>query len=408
MIGGNILRPVNIKSMRIANISLVLDTIRRMGPISRYDISKITKLSPSAVSNIVENLISVGIVKESPAQITKVGRRPIELTLNEIGYYPIGIEIEKDKITGILMSLSGKILRKEIINLDSTDVNTVLTGVIQVYGVLTKDVNKEEIIGVGIAVPGTINRKEGTCIFSPNLGWRNANIKEFLLRYIKDVPVFIEHIVKAVAYGELWYGAGIGKDNIICVRVGSGVSAGLVLDGKLYRGPDDRAGEFGHTIVERNGKKCKCGSYGCLESYVSTQVLFEKVMEGIQKNAYTRVNIENKSKDEILDEIIEAGRNGDRFILNIFEEMGTYLGIGIANLINLFNPEMIIIAGGLSKAEDLLLEPVRRIVNLHAFPPIPEIITTKLGGLTGPIGAASEVIEETLLKKVFERVEEVI
>ncbi|MCX7720443.1 MAG: ROK family transcriptional regulator [Dictyoglomus thermophilum] len=400
------MKPVNIKSMRITNVSLVLDTIRRMGPISRYDISKITKLSPSAVSSIVENLINVGIVKETPAKVTKVGRRPIELTLNETGYYPIGIEIEKDKITGILMALSGKILKSKVINLNTTNVEEVLDTVIEVYRFLIEDVNKEEIIGIGVAVPGTINRKEGVCIFSPNLGWRNVNIKDYLGRYIKDFPLFIEHIIKAVTYGEMWYGAGIGKDNIICVRVGSGVSAGFVLDGRLYRGPNDRAGEFGHTVIERNGKKCKCGSYGCLETYVSTQVLYERVYDGIQRNAYTKVNIENKSKDEILDEIIEAGRNGDRFVLNIFEEMGTYLGLGIANLINLFNPEVIIIAGGLSKAGDLLLDPVKRVINLHAFPPIPEIMVTKLGALTGPIGAASEVIEETLLKKIFEKVEE--
>jgi len=400
------LKPVNIKSMRIANISLVLDTIRRMGPISRYDISKITKLSPSAVSSIVENLISVGIIKESPAQVTKVGRRPIELTLNEVGYYPIGIEIEKDKITGILMALSGRVLRKESIVLYNNDVDMVLNGVVNIYRSLIDGVNKEDIIGVGLAVPGTINRKEGVCLFSPNLGWRNVKIKEYLSKYIEGVPIFIEHIVKAVTYGELWYGAGIGKDNLICVRVGSGVSAGLVLDGKIYRGPDDRAGEFGHTIIEKNGNKCKCGSYGCLESYVSTQVLYEKILEGIRKNAYTKVNLENKSRDEILDEIIEAGKSGDRFVLNIFEELGTYLGIGIANLINILNPEIVIIAGGLSKAEELLLDPVKRVVNLHAFPPIPEIITTKLGGLTGPIGAAAEVIEETLLKKIFEKAEE--
>uniref|UniRef100_A0A7C3MNK5 ROK family transcriptional regulator n=1 Tax=Dictyoglomus thermophilum TaxID=14 RepID=A0A7C3MNK5_DICTH len=400
------MKPVNIKSMRIANISLVLDTIRRMGPISRYDISKITKLSPSAVSSIVENLISVGIIKESPAQVTKVGRRPIELTLNEVGYYPIGIEIEKDKITGILMALSGRVLRKESIVLYNNDVDMVLNGVVNIYRSLIDGVNKEDIIGVGLAVPGTINRKEGVCLFSPNLGWRNVKIKEYLSKYIEGVPIFIEHIVKAVTYGELWYGAGIGKDNLICVRVGSGVSAGLVLDGKIYRGPDDRAGEFGHTIIEKNGNKCKCGSYGCLESYVSTQVLYEKILEGIRKNAYTKVNLENKSRDEILDEIIEAGKSGDRFVLNIFEELGTYLGIGIANLINILNPEIVIIAGGLSKAEELLLDPVKRVVNLHAFPPIPEIITTKLGGLTGPIGAAAEVIEETLLKKIFEKAEE--
>jgi predicted NBD/HSP70 family sugar kinase len=248
-------------------------------------------------------------------------------------------------------------------------------------------------MGLGIAIPGSIDRKNGVCIFAPNFYWRNVPVKSFLTKYINDTEIFIEHNIKAVTLGELWFGAGIGKENLICVRVGSGVSAGFVVNGNLYRGYSDRAGELGHTVIERNGKKCRCGNYGCLETYVSTQVLIDRVLDGIKNGAYTQVSLKSKNREELLNEIIQAGKSGDRFVLNIFEEMGEYLGIGIANLVNLFNPELIIIAGELSKAEDLLLNPVRHTLKLHAFPPIPEVIVSKLGTYTCVVGAATYVIE---------------
>lgn len=393
------MKSINIKKMREANISLVLNTIRTKGPISRYDISKITNLSPSAVSSIVEILLNSGIIKETPAKETKIGRRPIELSMNDTNIYPLGIEIENDRISGIVMNLKGEILKKEIVFLNSNlEYENVLNKVVEVYKKLREDLFSKELMGLGVAIPGSLDRKNGICIFAPNLYWRNVPVKSFLTKYINDTEIFIEHITKAATLGELWFGAGIGKENLICVRVGSGVSVGFVINGNLYRGYTDRAGEFGHTVIERNGKKCRCGNYGCLETYVSTQVLIDKVLEGIKNGAYTQVSLNSENREELLNEIVNAGKNGDRFILNIFEEMGEYLGIGIANLVNLFNPELVIIAGGLSKAEELLLNPVRHTLKLHAFPPIPQVITSKLGIYACVVGAATCVIENKFSK----------
>jgi glucokinase-like ROK family protein len=396
------MRAINIKRMHEANISLVLNTIRVNNGISRYEISKLTKLSPSAVSNIIDLLIEAGFVTESPGEAKGAGRRPIKLYLSDGIHFPIGIEVESDKITGVVINLAGEIV-KQATEFISTEMNyrEILDKVINIYYNLSKDFKPKEIMGLGIAIPGIVDSINGVSIFSENLGWRKIPIKETLKEEI-DVPIFIEHNIKAVTLGELWYGAGIGKKNIICVRVGSGVSAGFVIDGNIYRGSNGMVGEFGHTVVEVNGNRCRCGGQGCLQSYVSTQVLVNKVLEGLSNKVYSQVSLDGKNKDEILEEIISAGKRGDRFILNIFEDIGKYLGIGISNLINLFNPEMVVIAGGLAKAEELLLKPVIRTIKLHTFPPIPEfnmpeITTSKLGAFTCAIGAATRVIEYIFL-----------
>ena len=232
-------------------------------------------------------------------------------------------------------------------------------------------------------------------VFSAVLGWKDVSVDGFL--GIMDVPIFIEDNVRAITLGELWYGAGIGKDNLLCIGAGRGISAGIVIDGAIYSGPNDRAGEFGHMVIEKDGKKCKCGNYGCLEPYVSTETIIEKVLEGIENNAYTRFS--PKDEDRLFEEIVQAGKEGDKFILNIFEEVGEYLGIGIANIINFFNPELIILADELSKAGELILEPVKRAIRLHALPPIPEIVISKLGALACAIGSATLAVKELLYSK---------
>ena len=396
------MRAINIKSMHESNISLILNIIRTSDGISRYEISKITRLSPSAVSNVVDLLIEEGFVSETPGETKNVGRRPMRLSLNNDVHFPVGIEIENDKITGVVINLAGEMV-KQTTKYISTDMdhNKILEEVIDVFYLLSQDFSSEQIMGLGIAIPGIVDSKNGISILSENLGWRNVAVREILKTKI-DVPMFIEQNIRAVTLGELWYGSGIGKNNLICVRVGSGVSAGFVINGSIYRGSAGIVGELGHTVVESDGNRCRCGSQGCLESYVSTQVLISKVLEGLNNRIYSQVSLEGKNRDEQLEEIFSAGKKGDRFILNIFEEMGKYLGIGISNLINLFNPELVVIAGGLSRAEELLLEPVIRTVKLHTFPPIPEfsipeITISKLGAFTCATGVATFVIEDVFL-----------
>ncbi len=383
---------INIKQMRESNISLVLDIVRQRSPISRREISRLTHLSPSTVSSIVDKLIAAGFITESPASAAKVSRRPVYLRLNPQMHFPLGIEIETHQLLGLVMNLCGDILHHETIPLPETDYPGVLCRVVELYQRLVQEMPGASILGVGIASPGYVDSQKGTVVFSSNLGWRDVPVLDVVSKQI-DTPVFVQSNIQAVALGELWYGAGVGREDLICVRVGSGIGAGIIIGGEIYRGPQDRAGHFGHMIIERGGRRCRCGNLGCLEAYVSTSALLQQVERGLTANADTQVVLLSTSRNEKLDAIIQAGKEGDRFVLNIFEEMGNYLGIGLTNLVNLLNPELIIIAGGMAKAGDLLLEPLRRALALHAYPPLPEVTTTRLGEYTVAVGAATRVIQ---------------
>lgn len=375
---------------RESSISLVLDTIRKYGPINRYEIAKKTSLSPATITNITSVLINAGFIVENPSYNTKRGRRPINLSLSNSIHLAVGIEIDTQHIRGVVIGLSGNILEEKIINTEESTPEHIFKKVLELYNLLVKNLNKETIIGVGIGIPGLIDPTNKRVIFSAVLGWKDIYIDEFLRDL--NTPYFIEDNVRAITLGELWYGAGIGRDNLLCIGAGRGISVGIVINGCVYSGPNDRAGEFGHMVIEKNGIKCKCGNYGCLEPYVSIDTIIERVLDGIKNNAYTEFSL--KWGNRLFDEIISAGKSGDKFILNIFEEVSEYLAIGIANIINLFNPELIILADELTKAEELILEPLKRTIKLYALPPIPEIAISKLGPLACPIGAATLVIRD--------------
>lgn len=381
---------------RESSISLVLDVIRRYGPINRYEIAKKTSLSPATVTNITDRLIKIGFISETPSPISKRGRKPINLALSNRTHLSVGIEIDSRHITGVVIGLNGDVMKSERIEIEKSVPEDIFKEVISVYSSLIRDLDKKRIIGLGIGIPGLIDPKNRKVIFSAVLGWRDVSVDEFLKDI--DISLFIEDNVRAITLGELWYGAGIGKDNLLCIGAGRGISSGIVINGCIYSGPNDRAGEFGHMVIEKDGKRCKCGNYGCLEAYVSTETIIAKALDGIKNNAYTGFN--PKDENKIFEEIIRTGKSGDKFILNIFEEVGEYLGIGIANLINFFNPELIILADELAKAEDLILEPVKRTIRLHALPPIPDIVISKLGTLACAIGSATLAIKELFYSKV--------
>ncbi|HOP55972.1 MAG TPA: ROK family transcriptional regulator [bacterium] len=373
---------------RESTIILVLNTIRKYGPINRYEIAKKTSLSPATITDVTDKLIKMGFISEVPSSGKKRGRRPINLSLSNSTHIAVGIEIDSRYISGVAIGLGGDILKRKKIDIETSDPASIFSETVRLYRSLTEDLEKERFLGLGLGIPGLIDPKNKRVIFSAVLGWKDVYVEEFLNGL--GIPFFIEDNVRAITLGELWYGAGIGKDNLLCIGAGRGISAGIVINGSIYSGPNFRAGEFGHMVIEKDGRKCKCGNYGCLEPYVSTETIIEKVLEGIENNAYTRFSPINE--DRLFEEIIQAGKEGDKFILNIFEEVGEYLGIGIANIINFFNPELIILADELAEAGELILEPVKRAIRLHALPPIPEITVSKLGSLSCPIGSATLVI----------------
>jgi len=245
------------------------------------------------------------------------------------------------------------------------------------------------ISAVSVVVPGTVNVAEGVVVKAPNLpcldGFRLAAALESEL----DEPVILENDANAAAIGEMWRGAAQGYRTIICVTLGTGVGGGIILDGKLWRGADGSAGEIGHIGVDPfGGVACTCGSRGCLEVYASATAIVRMTREA--RPRYPNSTLHN-TEDLTSAKVYEAGTQGDELAIEVFRRMGVYLGIGLASLINVLNPEIVVIGGGLSNGWDLFEKHVHQQVIERAFP-IParrvKIVRAECGDDAGLLGAA--------------------
>jgi glucokinase len=245
------------------------------------------------------------------------------------------------------------------------------------------------IIRISVAVPGTINAAEGVVIKAPNVpsldGFRLAAALESELSW----PAILENDANAAAVGELWQGAGRGSDTIICITLGTGVGGGIVLDGEVWRGADGSAGEIGHMAIEPfEGVPCGCGSRGCLEVYASATAITRMVREELPRNPNSSLH---KIGDVTAQAVYQAGLGGDELALEVFRRMGMYLGVGVANLINLLNPQVIVIAGGVANGWDLFQQHMREQVAQRAFP-LPartvKLVRGQCGDQAGLLGAA--------------------
>ena len=246
-----------------------------------------------------------------------------------------------------------------------------------------------EISAVSLVVPGTVNVEEGSVVKAPNLpcldGFRLADALSSEL----DLPAFLENDANAAAVGEMWRGAAIGCKTIICVTLGTGVGGGIILDGKLWRGVDGAAAEIGHMCVDPfGGVACTCGSRGCLEVFASATAIVRMTREASPR--YPDSVLQGK-EDRTAKMVFEAGKEGDELALEIFRRMGVYLGIGLANLINILNPELIVIGGGVMNGWELFEKHMHHEVEERAFPLLAarvKIERAKCGDDAGLLGAA--------------------
>jgi glucokinase len=253
------------------------------------------------------------------------------------------------------------------------------------------------VTAVALAVPGTVNVAEGVVVKAPNVpcleGFRLAAALESEL----DWPVILENDANAAAMGEMWLGAGRGHRTLICVTLGTGVGGGIILDGKLWRGADGSAAEIGHIGVDPfAGVACMCGSHGCLEVYASATAIVRMTREA--RPRYPNSILHN-TEDLTSQKIYQAGHQGDELAIEVFRRMGVYLGIGLASLINVLNPEIVVIGGGLSNGWDLFEKDMHQQVIERAFP-IParrvKIVRAECGDDAGLLGAARLAFEETV------------
>ncbi len=309
----------------------------------------------------------------------------------------IGIDLGGTNIKGALLDINGGIIeKKEIPTLANTGPEAVagrIAGMITELEITARERSKG-VTGVGIGVPGQPERSTGDVIFAPNLYWRNVPLVKYLRRKTA-LPVFLENDANVAALGEQWRGAGQGSANMVMVTIGTGIGGGIVLDGCLYTGANGAAGELGHTVIEPGGPQCSCGRRGCLETLTSATAMVRMAREAMDRGVITELFREENLEAR---DIIMAARAGDRLALEIVEKAAYYLGIGLGNIINILNPDTIVIGGGVSRAGELLFEPLCRAARencLESAGSIVRIVPAQLGNDAGFVGAAQLVLQNT-------------
>jgi glucokinase len=311
--------------------------------------------------------------------------------------YFIGIDIGGTNIKGAIVSETGILVDFYSINSIIPDGNVVLDSITQIISILIdKSIYKKTpITAIGIGTPGVVNEKQGCVIEGcPNIpGWKNIKFIPILKEKF-NLPVFANNDVNLMALGELFFGSAKGKQHVICLTLGTGIGGGIIINGKLYEGKNNYAGEIGHTCIIPNGRTCKCESNGCLEAYASATGIITSAKEYIFKNPesdFSKIINQNPNNLDVKF-IFELAEKGNPIAKQIFTETCLYLGIGIANLINIFNPEMIIIGGGISQAGEMLFTPVKEIASQYGFNlsfQNTEIVPAKFVEKSGVIGAAA-------------------
>ncbi|PYI54936.1 ROK family transcriptional regulator [Paenibacillus flagellatus] len=384
--------------MKSLNRSLVLTTIRSAGPISRAEIAKRTALTPPTVTNIVNELIEEKFVVESEIGASSGGRKPILLKLNAQAFSIVGVDVGVGAIKTMLTDLDANVIGESRRPLPPRpDAETFLDELKRAVAERIGEAGPDRpVVGIGVGMHGLVNPEEGVSVFAPNLHLRQLPIRDSLEEAF-SLPVYVENDVVAMALGEQWFGGGRETDHFICVNIGVGVGAGIVLNRTLFRGSSYSAGELGHTTVDLNGPRCSCGNYGCLQTLVSGPAIAEWVQNEIALGRRSSLEPgEAGSLGAITGErVYEAALAGDELALEAFRKAGRLLGIGLTNMIHTINPQKIILGGGVAQAGPLLTEPLAETVRARALESSVRhltIETSRLGDRATAIGAVTIVL----------------
>jgi len=257
----------------------------------------------------------------------------------------------------------------------------------------------KEIAGLGIGSPGPLDTTTGVVLLTPNLGWVNFPLRDRVAGAL-GMPATLDNDANCAIFGEWWRGAARGASHVVGLTIGTGIGGGIVLAGRVYRGKSDIAGEIGHMTIDLNGRRCKCGNYGCLEAYASGPAIAARAIEGIEAGADSSLpRYVNGDLARITAQIVyEAAHDGDEYALEVVHDTAKFLGAGVANVVNIFNPEVVVICGGVTLAGDKLFLPLRSEVKRRAFKPAVEacrIVPGELTGTAGVYGAAAVFMQRT-------------
>ncbi|MEU9236584.1 ROK family transcriptional regulator [Streptomyces subrutilus] len=377
--------PGSQSSLHRANLERVVRAVRLAGSLTQAEIARATGLSAATVSNIVRELKEGGTVEVTDTSAG--GRRARSVSLSGDAGIVIGVDFGHTHLRVAVGNLAHQVLAEEAEPLDvdaswveGFDRAEALVGRL-IAGI---GVSLDKAIGVGLGVPGPIDVESGTLGSTAILpGWAGINPREELSRRL-GVPVYVDNDANLGALGELVWGSGRGVKDLAYIKVASGVGAGLVINGQIYRGPGGTAGEIGHITLDESGPVCRCGNRGCLETFAAARY----VLPLLQSSHGPELTMER---------VVELARDGDPGCRRVITDVGRHVGSGVASLCNLLNPSRVVLGGSLAEAGELVLAPIRESVGRYAIPSAARqlsVLTGSLGGRAEVLGALALVLSE--------------
>jgi glucokinase-like ROK family protein len=393
----------NINLVKQHNLHVILLSLLYEPVLSRSQLAKHTNLSNTTITNIISELIEQGIVTEKntvddeQGELRPVGRPRTSIYLEPNARFVIGIHIGVGTFRVAITNLRAEIIDNQVlkydINFPALDVlEQIVTSVETVIG--QSGVERNKILGVGVGASGLVDFTTGVNLLAPNLDWHDVPLREHLQHKLR-LPVIVDNNVRTMAIGETYFGAGRGVDSVAFVYGRIGVGAGLTFKGQVFRGSSKGAGEIGHSaMLLQGGEACRCGNSGCLETLVSEPVIIRLAEEiaksnpdGILANIF-----KDNTDDSPIECVFKAACQGDVQVQEMIKERGCYLGIALANLVNMFNPELILLGGIFSRGDSLFIDPITRTIQQRAFGGLGKNVrvqATSFGWKAGVLGAAA-------------------
>lgn len=368
--------PADRKLIRAINQNRLLNLIRLNAPISRPHLAELSGLSLATVIGLTGELIEQNFVLESgPAESTG-GRRATLLDLHSEGGFALGLMVRGFESIGVVVDLRGDVVFS--LYWDRSLKHQSAQAVEQIVE-MTNDllsqsgVDKDLVIGLGCALSGYIDAKSGICVDSWNLDWHNVELTEPLSQRL-GLPVVIDNDVSCISTYEKLFGWGSSYENFFTVVLGRGVGLGLVLNGAVYRGATGGAGEFGHMVAVPGGRRCECGKRGCLEEYVSFRGIIANYRERNYKENIPISMTLNSASDQavrsearMVHELLERAERGDELAAQAFQHSGELIGIALANLVNVLNPECIVLTGEGAFVDQVMFQPMEAVLRQNLF-----------------------------------------
>jgi len=364
--------------VREHNLSIVLNYIWEAGgPIARARLTEISGLNKSTIGSLLTKLQSWGYVKETGTSSVGLGRPGVMIDINPDAGRVIGAEIGVDFASVVLADMKGNVVWRRQIETNGHNASSkpgqdqvlAQAEALVVEAIAQVEATGQRLLGISLGVPGLIDHATGTLLFAPNLGWSNVPLREMWQRF--KVPVIVENEANAAAQGEHMLGNARQVANFIHLSAGVGLGGGIVIEGKLYGGVGGYAGEIGHMTLVPDGQQCTCGNRGCWETLIGPTAIINRVQqvagEGRAPILMALPEVNGNIQAIRMRHVLESAQRGEAAVLHVLDDVGRYLGIGIANLLNAFNPSLIVLGGMLSLAGPYILPRAQREVEARAL-----------------------------------------